>query len=191
MQEIQGCVKGPSFRSSIKMVEKKHIVVDLMLKYDGPASIEDFYGEVEKWMQERNLHKDLKRKSENVTSKGKKIEWIIEAWRSPVRAVKQMVRLRALFNNVKEVKIKRKNHTIRINKVNALITIDGWMETSLTSRWTAINPLYAFFRTLYDKYIWLIGSNVTEANEGPVTEDCYDLHKRLKAFFELYKMKVR
>ena len=173
------------------MVEKKHIVLDLMLKYSGPFSVEEFYEEVEKWMKERNLHKDQKRKSENITASGKKIEWIIEAWRSPVRAVKQMVRLRVLFDDVEEVKIKRNGHTLKINKGNVFVNIDGWMETSLTSRWTAVNPLYAFFRTLYDKYIWGIGSNVTEANEGPVTEDCYDLHKRLKAFFELYKTKVQ
>ena len=54
------------------MVEKKHIVFDLNLKYNGPLSIEEFYAEVEKWIDERGLSKDLKRKSENITSKGKK-----------------------------------------------------------------------------------------------------------------------
>lgn len=172
------------------MVEKKQLVFDLMIKYNGPLSIEDFYAEVEKWIKEKGLEKELKRKSEDVTSKGKKIEWVIEAWKRPVRAVKHMIRLRVLLDNVEEIKVKRKGHTLRMNKANVLVSIDGWLETSLTSRWTQMNPLYAFFRTLYDKYIWNVGSNVTEANEGPVTDDCYDLHKRLKSFFELYKMKV-
>ncbi|MAH01947.1 hypothetical protein CMO87_01815 [Candidatus Woesearchaeota archaeon] len=171
------------------MVEKKQIVFDLRLSYNGPLSIEEFYKEVEKWMEEKGLQKDIKRKSEDVVSKGKKIEWIIEAWKNPVRAVKHVVRLRAMFNNVKEIKLKRKGHTVKINQADALLVIDGFLETSMTSRWTQ-KPLYSFFRTLYDKYIWLIGSTITEANEDPVTEDCYDLHKRLKAFFSLYKMKV-
>jgi len=171
------------------MVEKKHIVFDLRLSYNGPLSIEEFYAEVEKWMEEKGLQKELKRKSEDVTSKGKKIEWIIEAWRNPVRAVKQVVRLRALFNNIKEIKIKRKGHNIRMNQADVLITIDGFVETSLTSRWTQ-TPLYQFFRTIYDKYIWNIGMTITERHEGPVNTDCYDLHKRLKAFFSLSKMKV-
>ena len=172
------------------MVEKKHVVFDLRVAYNGPLSIEEFYAEVEKWMEEKGLQKELKRKSENVTSKGKKIEWIIEAWRNPVRAVKQVVRLQALFNNLKEIRIKRKGHNIKINQADVLITIDGFVETSLTSRWTQA-PFYQFFRTMYDKYIWNIGMTITERHEGLVNADCYDLHKRLKAFLELYKMKVR
>jgi len=171
------------------MVEKKHVVFDLRLSYNGPLSVEGFYAEVEKWMEEKGLQKDIKKKSENITSKGKKIEWIIEAWRNPVRAVKQVVRLRALFNDIKEIKIKRKGHNIRINQANILITIDGFVETSLTSRWTQ-TPFYQFFRTIFDKYIWNIGMTITEAHESPVNKDCYDLHKRLKAFFSLSKMKV-
>ena len=171
------------------MTEKKQIVFDLRLNYNGPLSIEEFYAEVEKWMSEKGLQKDIKRKSEDITSKGKEIEWIIEAWKSPVRAVKEVVRLRALFDKTKEVKLKRKGQNITINQADVLIVIDGFLETSLTGRWTQ-KPLYSFFRTLFDKYIWMIGSTVTEANEAPVAEDCYDLHKRLKAFFSLYKIKV-
>ena len=167
------------------MVEKKQIVFDLMLKYTGPLSVEGFYEEVEKWMKERNLTKDLKRKSEEVTSKGKKIEWVIDAWREATHDYIQVVRLRALLNDVKEVNVKRKGKSIKINEADVLITIDGFQKSHLAYRWTQ-KPLYTFFRTLYDKYIWMIA----EKHEGPVMEDCYDLHKRLKAFFELSKMKV-
>ena len=170
------------------MVEKKQVVFDLRLSYNGPLSIEEYYAEEEKWMQEKGLQKDLKRKSEDVMSEGKKIEWVIEAWRSPVRAVKQVVRLRTLFDNVKEVKIKKKGKSLKINQADVLVVIDGFIETSLTSRWTQ-KPAYQFFRTLFDKYIWNIGT-IAESHEGPVNQDCYDLHKRLKAFFNLYKMKV-
>jgi hypothetical protein len=170
------------------MVEKKHVVHDLMLRYSGPLSIEGFYKEVEDWMREKDMHKELKKKSEDVISKGKRIEWIIEAWKNPQRTVKTLVRLRALFDDVKEVRMKRKGKNIKINEANAHIHIDGWIETSLTSRWTQ-KPLYTFLRTLYDKYIWNIGT-VIESYEGVVNADSYNLHKRLKAFFELYKMKV-
>ena len=172
------------------MVEKKHVVVELMLKYNGPLSVEDFYKEVDKWANEKGMEKEIKRKSEEVKSKGKRIEYVVELWKSPAMAVKHMVQLRVLFDNVREVKRKRKGHDIKFNEANVLINIDGWLETRLTSRWTQVNPLYAFLRTLYDKYIWGIGQNLTEANEGPVTVYCYDLHKRLKSFFELYKIKV-
>jgi hypothetical protein len=172
------------------MSEKKHVVNELRLSYNGPVSIEEFYAEVEKWMDENGMQKDLKKKSEKVTSKGKDIEWIAEAWREATHLVSQVVRFRVLFNNVKEVRIKRKGRNIKINQADVLIVIDGFVETELKHQWTA-NPLPIFFRTLFDKYIWNIGSTESERLEGPVTELCYDLHKRLKAFFELYKMKVK
>ena len=48
-------------------MEKKHIVFDLRLSYNGPLSVEEFYGEVEKWMEEKGLQKEIKRKSEDIT----------------------------------------------------------------------------------------------------------------------------
>lgn len=167
------------------MVEKKHIVFDLRVNYNGPLSIETFYEEVEKWMKEKGLQKELKRKSEDVSSKGKKLEWIIEAWKSLTHEHKHVVRLRALFDNVKEIKLKRKGHTVRINQADVLIVIDGFLETHLSHRWTN-KPLFEFLSRLYDKYIWI----VLEKYDAPISEDCYDLHKRLKAFFSLSKMKV-
>lgn len=167
------------------MVEKKHIVFDLRISYNGPLSIENFYEEVEKWMEEKGLQKDLKRKSEDVTPKGKKSEWIIEAWKKLTSDHKHVVRLRALFDNVKELKIKRKGHSVKINQADVLIVIDGFLETSLTDRWTQ-KPLFAFLSRLYDKYIWM----VLEKYDEPISEDCYDLHKRLQAFFNLSKMEV-
>lgn len=138
----------------------------------------------------KRLTKGLKKKSEDVDPKGKKIEWIIEAFKDLTSEVKHLVRLRALFNNVKEVKIKKKHHTVKINQADVLIVIDGFIETSLTSRWTQV-PLFQFLRTLFDKYIWNVGHSGAEMHESIVYEDCYDLHKRLKAFFDLSKMKVR
>ena len=172
------------------MVEKKHVVYDLMLKYSGPLSVEDFYKEVDKWANEKGMEKEIKRKSEEVKSKGKRIEYAVELWKNPIRAVKHMVQLRVLFDDVREVKKKSKGRTINFNQAKVFVNIDGWVETKLASRWTQANPLYAALRTLYDKYIWGIGQNLTEANEAPVTAYSYDLHKRLKGFFELYKIKV-
>ena len=167
------------------MVKKKQIVFDLRATYNGPLSIENFYEEVEKWMEEKGLQKELKRKSEDVTPKGKRLEWIIEAWKKLTDSHKHVVRLRVLFDNVKELKIKRRGHTVKINQADVLIVIDGFLETSLTARWTQ-KPLFEFLSRLYDKYIW----KVLEKYDAPINEDCYDLHKRLKAFFSLSKMKV-
>ena len=171
------------------MAEKKHVLHDLRLTYSGPVSVEEFYNEVEKWMEEKGLSKDIKKKSEEVTPKGKRIEWHIEAWEEPKHRVRRVVILRALFDNVKEIMLKRGGRNIKINQADILIDIDGFMETHLIHQWTT-TPFYQFFRTLFDKYIWPIGMTETERFEGPVSDYCVDLHKRLRAFLSIYKMKV-
>ena len=166
-------------------MEKKHIVHDLKVNYNGPLSIEGFYAEVDKWLDERGLEKEIKRKSEDVNPKDKKIEWVIEAWKEVTQHVKRVVRLRVLFDNVKEIRVKRRGHTIRVNQADVLVDIDGFLETKLQYQWTQ-HPIYTFLRVLYDKYVWMI----IEKHEGPVNQDCYDLHRRLTSFFNLSKMKV-
>ena len=167
-------------------MEKKHVINELKLSYNGPLPIEEFYAEVEKWMSEKDMQKDLKRKSEDVGSKGKKIEWIIECWKSLTHDHKHVVRLRVLFDKVKEVKLKRKGYTVKTNQADVLVVIDGFLETELSHQWT-IKPTFYFLRSLYDKYVWKIWS---EKYDSGVNEDCYDLYKRLQTFFDSSKTEV-
>ena len=170
-------------------MEKKHIVNELTLSYDGPVSVGDYYREVDNWIEEKGLQKEIKRKDERVGSKGKKIEWVIEAWKEETHLVKSTVGIRTLFDKVREIRIKRRGKYIKTNQLDALIQIDGFMETKLNKQWT-MSPFYLFLRTLFDKYIWNIGSTETERHQGKVEVLCYDLHKRLQSFFKLSRMKV-
>ena len=170
-------------------MEKKHIVNELMLSYDGPVSVEDYYKEVDSWMEEKGLQKEIKRKDERVSGKGKKIEWQVEAWKEETYLVKSTVVIRTLLDSIHEISIKRRGKYIKTSQADALIQIDGFMETKLNRQWT-MNPLYLFFRTLFDKYIWNIGSTETERHQSKVEVLCYDLHKRLQSFFNLSRMKA-
>jgi hypothetical protein len=172
------------------MAEKKHVVKNLKLTYNGPLSVEEFYAEVEKWMGEKGLIRDLKRKSEEITKKGKNVEWIIEMWKQVTHPVRHVIRLRVVFKNVREIKLKRKGKMIKFNQADLITDIDGFVESHLSTLWT-MQPLYQFVRTLIDKYIWSIGMTETERLEGPVRDYCYDLHKRIKSFLSLYKMKLQ
>jgi hypothetical protein len=168
-----------------KMVEKRQLVYDLRLSYNGPLSIEGFYAEVEKWMEEKGLTKEIKKSSEELTTKGKRIEWVVECWKSMATEEKYEIRLRALFDKVRDVKRKKKGRSITISEADALFVIDTFIETKFLSRWTE-KPLNRFFRTLFDKYIW----NIVDTNDSHIIDESYDLHKRIKAYLNIYKMKV-
>ena len=165
-------------------MEKKIITDGIRFGYNGIFDIVEFYKFVEDWMRRKGLEKDIKNKAEYVNPSGKQIEWKIEMWKDVSDEARHVVKLRALLNNVTEVEIKKDKSARRLNQGDALIIIDGWLETDYTGRWQQ-KPLFFFLRALYDKYIWKFWSNRYEKN---IEIDCYDLLKQMKAFFNMYNI---
>ncbi len=167
------------------MTEKKQIVHGLRLHYSGPFSVEEFYAEVEDWMEKKHLHKEIKRKSEHIVKNSKKGDWMIEAWKSFDHFEKEMIQIHATMHDLKERSVIRNKKTVKFQYAEVYIEINGYIESEYTYQWTQA-PIYYFVKSLYDKYIWPI----LDKYDGAVYGDCYDLHKRLKAYFELYRMRV-
>jgi len=169
------------------MIEKKIIVYDLRLSYNGPLKIVDFYKEVENWMNRKGMNKELKKKMEKLTAKGKQLEWTIECWKNLTHFAKDVVRLRSMFNNVREIEVKRNGRRIKMQQADVLLIFDGILETDLAHKWEQ-KPTFYFLRAMVDKYIWKFH---TERYDGIVAADTYDLQKTLQAFFNLQKMIVQ
>lgn len=165
------------------MVEKKILVDGLRLSYNGPFEVVEFYRFVEDWIQSRGKEKELKKKLEYSTPNGKKIEWNIEIWENIADYAKSVVRMRALFNDVKEVYIVKDKHKRKINAGQVLIIFDGYLETDLQGRWQQ-KPGFYFMRALFDKYIYKFWS---EKHDEVVRKDVTELHTKLKEFFEMYR----
>jgi len=169
------------------MVEKKFVVYNLRLAYNGPIKIVDFYKEVEDWIRQKKMNKELKKKMERLTPKGKKLEWIVECWKKHASEVKEVIRLRSMFNDVKDIEVNRNGKRIKIQQADILILIDGILETDLSEKWEQ-KPMFFFIRAMVDKYIWKFH---TEKYDGIVANDADDLHRTLQAFFNLQKMAVQ
>lgn len=166
------------------MVEKKFVVDGLKLAYNGPFDIIEFYKKVEDWIQKKGKEKEIKKKVEHVEPKGKNLEWSIEIWEDIEEYTRPIVRLRALFTDVKEVNIQRGKRKKKLNKGKALIIIDGILETDIENKWQQ-NALFQFFRTLTDKFIYKFHLHNIEEN---LAKDTYELHDVLKEFFDSYKL---
>ncbi len=168
------------------MVEKKQVLYDLRITYNGTFSVEDFYGEIDKWIKEKNYEKEPKKKMEHVTKNGKKIEWVIEAHSMLDDLHHSVIVLRALFDNVKEVVIKKDGKKIRINNGDVYINIDGFIQSHVHGSFWQTKPIYYFVKTLVDKYIYNFW---TDKWNSTVSSDCHDLFKRIRAFFNLQRYK--
>lgn len=170
------------------MTEKKTVVYDLRISYNGPLSIPDFYKEVQDWAREKDMEVEYKKHMDHRNPKARDIEWVVEIFKNVTQDIDEVIRLRAIFHNVKEVELESDGKKIPTNQVELLCVLDGFVEAHLSTRWDQLNPLYYFVRTLVDKYIWP-AFNPSEKYFGLVGGDTHDLHKRLRAFFNVYKSK--
>lgn len=165
------------------MITHKLVVDSLRLKYEGVFDVAEFYREVEEWMKEKGMEKELKKKEESVKAAGKRLHWFVELWRKPTDYAKEVVRINALMDNVKEVTIVKGGARKKLNQGEVLIIFDAFLESDVAARWQQ-KPVFWFMRAIYDKFIWKMWTNKFEDELVGLT---YNLHKRLHSFFNLYK----
>lgn len=165
------------------MVEKKLVVDNLRLGYNGILNINDFFNKVEDWARDNGFERELKKNFEHVFPEGKKVEWIIELWKQPVDYARIVIRLRALFDNLKEIELKRHGTIALMNQADVFIIFDGYLETDFEGRWEQ-KPTFFFLRAIFDKYIYKLH---TEKFNVDVIQQTYDLHRKIRAFFNLYR----
>ena len=156
----------------------------MKLGYQGPFDIIQFYKKVNQWISKRSKEKDIKKKVEHVEPKGKNIEWFIEIWEDVTDYARSIVRVRALFTDVKETKLKRGKFKRRLNTGNVLIIMDGILETDLDAKWQQ-KPIFTFLRTIADKFIYKFHLNKIE---DKLDADVHELFDELTEFFNSYKI---
>ncbi len=164
-------------------VEKRFVVDGMQLSYEGVFSIVEFYKKVEEWISSKGKEKDIKKRLEHVEPEGKKIEWDVEIWEDITEYARVIVRMRALFDGVEEVEIKRDKTKERLNKGRVLIVLDGILESETMGKWQQ-KPLYYFLRSLVDKFIHMF---YTHRFDSRIVTDVDSLHTLLNDFFNSYK----
>ena len=136
------------------MSEKKQVLYDLRISYNGPFAVEEFYAEVDNWIREKGYEKEQKKKMEQVTKYGKKIHWVIEVNSHLDDLHHGIIIVRALLDNIKEVVVKKEGKKMRINNGDVLVNMDAFVESHIHASFYQAKPVYYFFRTLIDKYIY-------------------------------------
>ena len=164
------------------MVEKKFVVDGVKIKYSGNFDVIEFYKKVEEWISSKGKEKEIKKKTEHVKPEGKRIEWFIEIWEDVTEYARSIVRIDAIFTDIKEVKDKKTKR--KLNKGKAVITFDGILETDIQGKWQQ-KPWFFFLRALVDKFIYKFHMNKIE---DKLAADTYELHDKLDDFFNSYKV---
>ena len=86
---------------------------------------------------------------------------------------------------LKDVVIERKGKKMHLNNGNVLVNIDGFVHSIYSNYWSK-KPVYMFFRTIVDQYIY---NFFQDKQDGIPVADAHDLYKAIKAFFHLQNYK--
>lgn len=165
------------------MSEKNIIVPDTKIKYSGLFNVLELYSMIDTYFKEKNYDKVEKRNEERIYPKGKEIELVLQPYRNVTDYYKYVIKLEILMKNVTEVEIEKDKKKIRMNHGDITIVYSAWIQTDFENR-SEVNPLYVFYRTLMDKYIF---RNYFDKHSGNLKNDVKMLQTNIKAFLNLYK----
>ena len=165
------------------MPEKKLVVDQLKMVYEGLFDLNGFYRMIDSWFYEKQYDKLERRNYEQVLPTGKDIEIELLPWKKTTTYFKNIIRMRMRFVNVKDVEIEKDGVKLTVNHGTVRIIIDGYLESDYEGWWEE-KPMFYFIRTLYDKFIY---KNQFKYYEGWVIGDIQDLHSRIQKFLNLYR----
>lgn len=165
------------------MSEKKLVIDQLKLNYQGLFEVNELFKAVDAWFYEKGYDKYEKKNEEQVLPTGREIVLELRPWKKITDYAKNEIRVRMFMHNIKEVEIEKDGTKVKLNQGEIQIIFDGYMETDYENKWEN-KPLFFFIRTLFDKYIY---RGYTSKFEGNLVDDVHDLHTRIKAFLNIYR----
>ena len=168
------------------MSEKKFVLNDLRISYDGPIDVSEFMGEVDKWFSENGYENEPKKYVEHFSKGAKKIEWVVESHKIMSRLYESTIRIRVLFNNLKESNFKKDGRKTRIVSGEVLVYIDGIIESHVQESYYHSKPVYQFVVGIIDKYVYTFWG---DKYDGVVAGDGHKLFKKIRAYLSLQKYK--
>jgi hypothetical protein len=168
------------------MAETYFLVKPTTIKYTGVMNIEELYNMIDEWFSRKGFDKHELKCEELVESGGRYIELLLEPWHKFTDYLKEVIRVHIRIYRVKDVKVKIDGHTIKMQEGEIHFFSEGFFQTDYQDRWEE-RPLYFFFRTLIDKYIYRI---YNQKYEKELKSRCSELRADVKAFLNLYRFKV-
>ena len=168
-------------------MSEREVVIDKMrLTYEGLFDVVELYKLIDRFLKEKGYDKRERHNSERVTAEGKFIELELEPWKKITDYAMNVIKLRIVMNDVKDVIVKKDNVKVKLNKGKVKMVFDAYIETDYENRWEG-KPLFFFMRTILDKFIF---KPYTEGIRKNVMDDANHLYNKIKAFLNLYKVET-
>lgn len=165
------------------MPEKKILVEELKIEYEGLFEVSELYKLIDRWLKDKQYDKKELKNLEQVMPEGKYIELDLKPWKTLTDYVKYEFRIRIRGYGLKDVDIERDGHKMRMQQGRLLLIIDAWFVTDQAGNWES-SPIWFFLRTIFDKYVY---RGPLSRMEAGVVDDVFQLQTTIKNFLNLYR----
>lgn len=165
------------------MPEKRVIVEDLKIDYEGLFKLNELYLAMEHWMKERGYDKNEKKNHEQVLKTGREI--FIEFWGSKKLSdyAESKIKIEFTVKNMKDINVKKDGVEVAMNQGKIVIALNGYLFTDYGSQWEG-KPLFYFLRMVFDR--WIYSVSTAKFQQG-VSEEVEHLYKTLKGHLNMYR----
>ncbi|MBW2974458.1 hypothetical protein KY366_01955 [Candidatus Woesearchaeota archaeon] len=165
------------------MSDMRIIVDHMKLDYSGLFNAKELFKIINKWCQDRNIHKKEDKCFEQSLPEGKDMEYEISPWKKISDYIRYIYRIRILFKEVKKTEVIKEKKKVKADQGRILLYLDGFIEHDYEHRWDE-RPMFIFFRALFDRFIY---KSYTERFEHRLTHDIHDLYDEIERFLNTYR----
>ncbi|MEE9525210.1 MAG: hypothetical protein V3V78_01215 [Candidatus Woesearchaeota archaeon] len=165
------------------MAEKKLVIDQLKLTFEGLFDLNGLYRSIDAWFYEKGYDKFEKKNYEQVLPTGKDIEIELMPWKKTTDYFKNILRIRMKFTNVKEIEVEKQGIKLKLQQGRVMMIFDAYLESDYEHKWDE-RPMFFFLRTLFDKYVF---KGYFRKAEKWLVNDLYQLHGRIQQFLNIHR----
>lgn len=165
------------------MGEKRHIVQDLGINYEGLFKLSELYLTIEHWLKERGYDKEESKNHEQVLKTGKDI--MVELWGDKKFSDYAQCKIKITIHakNMKDIMVKKDGVEVPMNQGKIVVGLNGYLVTDYKAKWEG-KPLFYFLRMAFDRWIYSVN---TQKFEAGVSEEVEHLYKTVKGHLNMYR----
>jgi len=165
------------------MSEKKLVIDQLKLTYEGIFDMTGLWRLIDSWFYEKGYDRWEHKNFEQVLPTGKDVEIELLPWKKTTEYFKNTIKIRIKAVEVKDVEIEKKGVKLKLNQGKLMMVFDGYLESDYENKWEG-KAIFFFLRTIFDKYFF---RKHTDYYEKWLVNDLYDIHGRIQRFLNIYR----
>ncbi len=165
------------------MAEKKQIVENETITYDGLFEGTELYRVIDKFFQDKGYDKAELTHDEHVAETGKDVTIVVEGTNKANDYTKKVINIKIFIKGLHDVVLEKNKHKMKLQQGKVTAIFNAFMVTDIEGKWEA-KPMFVFLRALVDRYLYHYYINKVEQE---VKDDTLHVKALVKSFLNLHR----